>query len=105
MKAVLSKPSAEVRNCRGSEARVSGVLAVMVSFASLLSAFVASGAELTSAQSQFFESRIRPILSDNCYKCHSVQSEKVKGGLMLDSREGLLKGGDTGPAIMPGDPE
>lgn len=54
---------------------------------------------------EFFESKIRPILADNCYKCHSRESEKVKGGLLLDSREGLLKGGDTGPALVPGDPE
>ena len=65
----------------------------------------AAAAEPTPAQLQFFENRIRPILSDNCYKCHSVQAEKVKGGLLLDSREGLLKGGDTGAAIVPGDPE
>jgi hypothetical protein len=97
MKGVLYKPYAE--------ARVSGVLPVAVSLGFILSAFVVSGAELTPAQSQFFESRIRPVLSDNCYKCHSVQSEKLKGGLLLDSREGLLKGGDTGPAIVPGNPE
>jgi len=54
---------------------------------------------------EFFESKIRPIFVDNCYSCHSQQSAKVKGGLLLDSREGLLKGGDTGPAIKPGDLE
>ncbi len=54
---------------------------------------------------EFFESKIRPILVDDCYKCHSAQSEKVKGGLLLDTRDGLLKGGDTGPAIVPGDAE
>ena len=54
---------------------------------------------------EFFEKRIRPVLSEQCYKCHSSTSEKLKGGLMLDSREALLKGGDTGPAITPGDPE
>jgi hypothetical protein len=59
----------------------------------------------TPAQLQFFENRIRPVLADNCYKCHSQRSEKLKGGLLVDSREGLLKGGDTGPAIVPGDPE
>src|SRR2546429_403966 len=62
-------------------------------------------AEPTPAQLQFFENRIRPVLSENCYKCHSAQAEKVKGRLLLDSREGVLKGGDTGPAIVPGDPE
>lgn len=105
MKGVLSTPDAQPRFPQGNGLRVSGVFSVMVSFASLLSAFVVSGADLTPVQSQFFESRIRPILADNCYKCHSVQSEKVKGGLFLDSREGLLKGGDTGAAIVPGDPE
>jgi hypothetical protein len=54
---------------------------------------------------EFFESKIRPILVDNCYTCHSHQSVKVKGGLLLDTREGLLKGGDSGPAIKPGDLE
>src|ERR1700683_5135448 len=54
---------------------------------------------------EFFEMRIRPLLVDNCYKCHSAGSEKVKGGLLLDTREGLLKGGDTGPAIVAGQPD
>jgi mono/diheme cytochrome c family protein len=54
---------------------------------------------------EFFESKIRPLLVDNCYKCHSRQSEKVRGGFMLDTRDSLLQGGDTGPAIVPGHPE
>ena len=54
---------------------------------------------------EFFEKRIRPVLSDQCFKCHSSNAEKLKGGLMLDSREAILKGGDTGPAVEPGDPE
>ncbi len=53
----------------------------------------------------FFENKIRPVLVDKCYKCHAVSSKKLKADLYLDSREGLLKGGDTGPAIVPGDPE
>ena len=53
----------------------------------------------------FFERRIRPLLVDNCYKCHSHQSEKVRGGFMLDTRDGLRQGGDSGPAIVPGHPE
>jgi len=64
-----------------------------------------TAADLTPAQLQFFENRIRPVLVNNCYKCHSQQAEKVRGGLVLDTREGLLKGGDTGPSISPGDPE
>jgi len=62
-------------------------------------------ADLSPAQLQFFENHIRPVLAENCYKCHSQQAEKVKGGLLLDTKEGVLKGGDTGPAIVPGDPE
>src|SRR5206468_523702 len=65
----------------------------------------AKGAEPTPAQLQFFENRVRPVLVQNCYKCHSQQAEKVKGGLLLDSREGLLKGGKTGPAIVPFNPD
>jgi hypothetical protein len=64
-----------------------------------------SAAAESAEGAEFFEKRIRPVLSEQCYKCHSSTSEKLKGGLMLDSREAWLKGGDTGPAIMPGDPE
>ncbi|MEO7300782.1 MAG: c-type cytochrome domain-containing protein, partial [Verrucomicrobiota bacterium] len=62
-------------------------------------------ATLTPDQTAFFESKIRPILVDNCYKCHSHDSEKLKGGLSVEYRESLLKGGETGAAIVPGDPE
>jgi hypothetical protein len=54
----------------------------------------------------FFESKIRPVLADKCYGCHSVEAEgrkKLKGALYLDSKEGTLKGGDEGPAVVPGD--
>ncbi len=54
---------------------------------------------------QFFESRVRPVLVDRCYKCHSKDADKVKGGFMLDTREGLLHGGNTGPAVVPGNPK
>src|SRR5207244_1226370 len=51
---------------------------------------------------EYFEKKIRPVLMDRCYKCHSAQAEKLKGGLRLDTREDLLKGGESGPAIVPG---
>ncbi len=54
---------------------------------------------------EFFEKRIRPVLVDRCFSCHSHDSEKLKGGLHLDSREGLLRGGETKPAAVPGKPE
>jgi len=53
----------------------------------------------------FFESKIRPVLVKECYSCHSAESKSLKGGLRLDSRSGLLTGGDSGPAIVPGSPE
>ena len=56
-------------------------------------------------QVEFYEKKVQPILEQNCYKCHSHQAEKIKGGFVLDSREALLRGGDTGPAVVPGDAE
>ncbi len=53
----------------------------------------------------FFEKEIRPLLHKHCYKCHSTEAEKLKGGLLLDSRQGWESGGDSGPAIVPGDVE
>ncbi len=53
----------------------------------------------------FFEARIRPALAKYCYECHSEESGKAKGGLRVDSQHALLQGGDTGPAIVPGDLE
>ncbi len=52
-----------------------------------------------------FEKKIRPVLIDRCYKCHSVQAGKHKGDLFVDTRAGLRKGGLGGPAIVPGDPD
>lgn len=58
----------------------------------------------TAEQVAFFEKKIRPVLVDSCYSCHSADSKKLRGGLRLDSREGVLQGGDSGPIVMPGDP-
>ena len=54
---------------------------------------------------EFFEQKVRPVLVESCYNCHSAAGGKVKGGLLLDTRDGLLKGGDTGPALVPGEPD
>lgn len=59
----------------------------------------------TAEQVAFFESRIRPVLAEHCYECHSATAAKLKGGLLLDSRAGVVQGGDTGPAMTPGDPD
>jgi hypothetical protein len=62
-------------------------------------------APLSPADIQFFETKIRPVLSDQCYRCHSAQAEKLKADLRLDTREAVLEGGESGPAIIPGNPE
>ncbi|MDZ4288948.1 MAG: DUF1549 domain-containing protein, partial [Prosthecobacter sp.] len=53
----------------------------------------------------FFEKKVRPILIERCYECHSVEKNKTKGGLTLDSRDAVLKGGDTGPVLVAGQPD
>jgi mono/diheme cytochrome c family protein len=58
---------------------------------------------LPGAAAAFFETRIRPLLADNCFKCHT--GNKPKGKLRLDSRAGLLQGGERGPALVPGRPD
>ena len=77
----------------------------LVTFAGAWLAHSGFSADLTRDQQDFFENKIRPILGDRCYKCHSTLAEKIKGGLLLDSREALLKGGDSGKVIVPGDPD
>jgi hypothetical protein len=72
---------------------------------SFTSSHAAEASKLTAAQTEFFEIKVRPVLVENCYKCHSAGAEKIKGGLLLDTRDGVLKGGDTGPVIVPGKPE
>ncbi|MEO6754436.1 MAG: c-type cytochrome domain-containing protein, partial [Chthoniobacteraceae bacterium] len=54
------------------------------------------------AGADFFEKKVRPLLEQRCLECHSPE-KKVKGGLRLDTREGWAKGGDAGPAVIPGD--
>lgn len=62
-------------------------------------------ASLTLEDEKFFESKIRPVLASQCGKCHASTAEKLRGGLQVDTREGLRRGGDSGPAIVPGQPE
>ena len=78
---------------------------IVIAFLSILPVLQASEkpVDLTREESDFFEARIRPVLVRYCYECHSSESKKIKGSLRLDHREGLLAGGETGPAVVPGD--
>jgi hypothetical protein len=62
-------------------------------------------APLAREQLDFFETKIRPLLADRCYECHSATAKKLKANLRLDTRKGIRDGGDLGPAIVPGHPE
>ena len=61
-------------------------------------------AETEDSGIAFFEKNIRPVLANNCYQCHSTEARKLKGGLFLDSKQGMLDGGESGPVIVPGNP-
>lgn len=79
---------------------------VLLSAASLPARLDAADSEhLNSEEVAFFESRIRPLLLKHCYECHSAESNEIKGGLVLDVAAGLLQGGDSGPAIVAGEPD
>ena len=64
-----------------------------------------SAADPTAEGLELFEKKVQPILVESCYKCHSHDADKIKGGLLLDSHEATLKGGDSEPALVPGKPE
>ena len=69
---------------------------------------LALAAVLTSQADEtldFFEKRVRPVLVEHCYRCHSAEAPRIRGGLRVDSRAALLAGGDSGPALTPGDPD
>ena len=59
--------------------------------------------KLDAKELAFFEKKIRPVLVEKCYKCHSTEADKIKGGLLLDTRQGIRQGGDNGPSVVPGD--
>ena len=70
----------------------------------LATAFALNAPAFADEGLDFFEKKVRPLLAERCLDCHS-EAKKVKGGLRLDLREGWVKGGDSGPAIVPGEPD
>ncbi|MBM3837452.1 MAG: DUF1553 domain-containing protein [Verrucomicrobia bacterium] len=77
---------------------------VIVAGPLLAPATLRGAGEPAAANPSFFENRIRPVLVEQCYECHSATAKKLKGGLRVDSRATLLEGGNSGPALVPGDP-
>src|SRR5262245_8175689 len=73
--------------------------AALLGFACSPAATAAAAAD----KEAFFETRIRPVLHEQCLKCHG--GEKTSHGLRVDTREALLKGGESGPAVVPGEPD
>ena len=76
----------------------------LISCAALAAPFAIGQSQSASADVQFFEKKVRPVLVNRCYACHSAAT-KPAGGLRVDDRNGLLNGGDSGPAVVPGDPD
>jgi hypothetical protein len=93
--------------------RQSALIAIQASLA--LNWLIAFGAAQESKETgsnsfsdreiEFFENKVRPLLSEHCLQCHGTNDKKIRGGLRLTSRAEMLSGGDTGPAIITGDPE
>ena len=81
---------------------------LVASFILLFQVIVAAADEPAvdqAAKLEFFEKKIRPVLVLHCYECHSVLSKEPKGELLLDSRDPMRRGGESGPAVVPGNLE
>ena len=84
---------------------ISCVFALLARVAPAAEPAAAPAAEPAAADLEFFEQKIRPVLVAECYQCHSADAakrNKLKGGLSLDTREATRRGGDSGPAVVPG---
>src|SRR5262245_48660568 len=81
------------------------MLARLVAVSSVLVLAISLRAAEPADSPEFFATRIRPILTEHCFKCHGdTKGKEPKGGLRLDSRSAILKGGDNGTALVPGEP-
>jgi hypothetical protein len=81
---------------------LTGVLLFVVTGFQVSVCFSQEEQKLTPEAIQFFENKIRPVLAEHCYRCHSIDGQSVRGGLSVDHRDALLAGGESGPAIVPG---
>jgi hypothetical protein len=81
------------------------ILPALVLLVTTIPASRAADTPASADDISFFEKKVRPLLFQRCQKCHSTRTKNKRGGLLLDSRAALLAGGDTGPAVLPGQPE
>ncbi|MEM7478116.1 MAG: PSD1 and planctomycete cytochrome C domain-containing protein [Planctomycetota bacterium] len=82
-----------------------GLLLALLAFALAENAKAWISDDPTPQQLEFFEREVRPLLAEHCYSCHSNKADRLEASLYVDSRNGLLEGGDSGEAIVPGDPD
>src|SRR5882757_647314 len=81
-----------------------GLALLSVAISSVCSTSSAQGQKQSSSDEAFFDKQVLPVLQANCLKCHGAEA-KIRGGLRLTSREEILKGGDSGPAVDLDKPE
>ena len=81
------------------------ILAITILSFCVLTGSLHADESLDPVQVEFFETKIRPVLVQHCYSCHSLDSDSVKGGYLVDSRKGIRQGGDSGAGIVPGNPD
>ena len=81
----------------------SGRLRLVMTVVSAALVLALSSSASAENETAFFEKQVRPILVASCYECHSEEAGKRKGGLWLDRKAGWQMGGDSGPALVPGD--
>src|SRR5437762_12728905 len=99
--AVCSRPCSHAPRGNARLQRSASFLPILAAL--FLNFGFAATPEPSREQVKFFEEKVRPILAENCYKCHG--SDKQKGSLRLDVREAALAGGESGPVIVPGKPD
>lgn len=87
--------SGEIKRVRSSIGLLVGMLLSLANFAT----------QARADEKQFFNEKILPVLKKHCYECHSAKAKKIESGLKLDTREGLLRGGEMGPVVSPGNPD
>ena len=91
-----------IRSWLGGALASAGVLLAGISMGQLPAAHGQEDKALTPDHIRFFNEQVRPVLAQNCYKCHTTEA---MGGLKLDSRPNVLKGGESGPVVILGDPD